>query len=287
MSPFHFDITLQDFESRVLQASLDTPVLLDFWAEWCAPCKVLKPILEKLADEYQGRFLLAKIDADANPELSQYFGVRSIPTVIMLVGGQQRDGFTGARSEAEARAFIDRFALPPALDPRAEAAKLAQAGDWEGALEILLPAIAPRSGTPPPDEALKLDAAHALIERGRLEEAEALLASDYVIEAGRAHTLRARITLARNAGDDEPLLARLTANPDDHAARLMLAKIRAGQGRGENALEAALEVVRRDRHFDDGAGRRTLLELFEVIGVSGQNDDLVRKYRRALSALLN
>jgi putative thioredoxin len=119
MSDFHFDVSLPDFEASVLQASLNTPVLLDFWAEWCAPCKTLKPILEKLADEYQGRFLLAKVDADANPELSQYFGVRSIPTVVMLVDGQPRDAFTGARSEAEARAFFDRCALPQPFDPGA------------------------------------------------------------------------------------------------------------------------------------------------------------------------
>jgi putative thioredoxin len=287
MSEFYFDISLQDFETRVLQVSLNTPVLLDFWAEWCAPCKALKPILEKLADEYQGRFLLAKINADENPELSQYFGVRSIPSVVMLVGGQPRDGFTGARAEAEIRAFIDRFALPPVFDPRAEAAQLAQIEDWQGALEILLPAIAAHPQDKPPNEALNLDAAYALVELGRLEEAETLLAADYVTESGRAQALRTRIALARNTGDDAPLLAQLAANPDDHAARLALAKLLAGQGRFEAALEAALEVVRRDRHFDDGAGRRVLLELFEVIGVSERNDSLVRKYRRALSALLN
>jgi putative thioredoxin len=287
MSDFHFDVSAQDFESRVLHASLNTPVLLDFWAEWCVPCKTLKPILEKLADEYQGRFLLAKVDADANPELAQYFGVRSIPTVVMLVGGQPTDGFTGARSEAEARAFIDRFALPPAFDPRAAAAELAQVGNWEGALEILLPAIAIRPQNEPHDEALNLDAATALIEVGRLEEVDRLLALEYASEIDRAQALRARITLVRNAGDDAPLLLQLADNPDDHAARLTLAKILAAQGRCEEALEAALEVVRRDRHFDDEAGRRTLIELFEIIGASEQNDDLVRKHRRALSALLN
>ncbi|MDR3055775.1 MAG: tetratricopeptide repeat protein [Zoogloeaceae bacterium] len=285
MSAFHFDVSLQDFETRALQVSLNTPVLLSFWSASSASCKALTPVLEKLADEYQGRFLLAKIDADAHQELARYFGVRSAPTVVMLVGGQPRDGFAGARAEAEIRALIDRFALPPAFNPRAEAEKLAQVGDWAGALEILLPAIAAHAE--PPDEALNLDAASALIELNRLEEAEALLARDYVIEAERAKALQMRISLARQSGDDALLLTRLAENPDDHAARLALAKSLAGQGRNEEALEAALEVARRDRHFDDGAGRRVMLQLFEIIGSSERNDDLVRKYRRALSSLLN
>jgi putative thioredoxin len=146
-----------------------------------------------------------------------------------------------------------------------------------------LPAIAEH----PQDEALNLDAAAALIELGRLEEAEALLTREYGDEAERARALKNRIALARNTGDEAPLLDRLVANPDDHAARLALAKLRAGQGRAEEALEAALEVMRRDRHFDEGAGRRVLLELFEALGASDRNDDLIRKYRRALSALLN
>ncbi|MDR1350569.1 MAG: thioredoxin [Zoogloeaceae bacterium] len=283
MSDFHFDVSMQDFEARALQASLKTPVLVDFWAEWCAPCKTLKPLLEKLAEEYQGRFLLVKVNADENPELSGYFGVRSLPTVVMLVEGQPKDGFVGARPEAEIRAFIDRFAPPPPVDARLEAAKQAEAGDWQGAYALLQPFLVEH----PQDEAALLDAVAALMELGRAEEAESLLAREFTQEAERAQAFRARLALARTAADAAPLLEKLAANPDDHAARLELAKTFAGQGRYAEALEAALEVVRRDRHFDDAAGRRVLLELFAIIGATECYDDLVRQYRRALAALLN
>lgn len=280
---FHFDVSLQDFEARVLQPSLEIPVLVDFWAEWCGPCQTLKPMLEKLAEEYQGRFLLAKVNADTNPELSQYFGVRSIPTVVMLVGGQPQDGFTGALPESELRAFIDRFVAPPAADLRAEAAALAQTGDWNGALQILIQATQEN----PNDEGARLDAVEALLELERKEEAEQLLGLEYSAEADRAQSLKARLALAANAVDTAPLQAKVDANPDDHAARLELAKALAGNGQYEAAMEAALEVVRRDRFFDSGAGRRVLLEFFEALGGNEHYDDLVRKYRRALSATLN
>ncbi len=280
---FHFDVSLQDFEARVLQPSLEIPVLVDFWAEWCGPCQTLKPMLEKLAEEYQGRFLLAKVNADTNPELSQYFGVRSIPTVVMLVGGQPQDGFTGALPESELRAFIDRFVAPPAADLRAEAAALAQTGDWNGALQILIQATQEN----PNDEGARLDAVEALLELERKEEAEQLLGLEYTAEADRAQSLKARLALAANAVDTAPLQAKVDANPDDHAARLELAKALAGNGQYEAAMEAALEVVRRDRFFDSGAGRRVLLEFFEALGGNEHYDDLVRKYRRALSATLN
>lgn len=280
---FHFDVSLQDFEARVLQPSLEIPVLVDFWAEWCGPCQTLKPMLEKLAEEYRGRFLLAKVNADTNPELSQYFGVRSIPTVVMLVGGQPQDGFTGALPESELRAFIDRFVAPPAADLRAEAAALAQTGDWNGALQILIQATQEN----PNDEGARLDAVEALLELERKEEAEQLLGLEYTAEADRAQSLKARLALAANAVDTAPLQAKVDANPDDHAARLELAKALAGNGQYEAAMEAALEVVRRDRFFDSGAGRRVLLEFFEALGGNEHYDDLVRKYRRALSATLN
>ena len=114
MSQFSFDVSLQDFQTQVLEAAMQVPVVVDFWAPWCEPCKVLKPLLEKLAEEYKGRFLLAKVNSDENPELAQHFGVRSIPSVKVLYQGQLVDEFNGALPEGQIRAFLDRIALPDA-----------------------------------------------------------------------------------------------------------------------------------------------------------------------------
>lgn len=283
MSEFHFDVSLEDFEAKVVMPSMETPVLVDFWAEWCGPCKTLKPMLEKLAEEYGGRFLLAKVDADANPEISQHFGVRSIPSVKVLFQGQLVDEFTGALPESELKAFIDKVALPASANLREQAAALSATGDWEDALQILIQA----TNEAPNDEATRLDAVEALLELNRKEEAGQLLALEYSTEAERAHALKTRLELAANAVDTAPLEAKIAANPDDHATRLELAKAYAGNGKFEEAMEATMEVVRRDRFFDAGAGRRTLLEFFEALSGNERYDDLIRKYRRALSAALN
>ncbi|MDR1994312.1 tetratricopeptide repeat protein [Azonexus sp.] len=285
MSPFAFDISLEEFEAKVLLPAETVPVLVDFWAPWCEPCKVLKPLLEKLAEEYAGRFLLAKVNADENQELAQHFGVRSIPSVKVLFQGQLVDEFNGALPENQLRAFIDRVALPagPATaSPREQAAALAAEGQPEAALAILAEA----SRQAPNDEAIRLDAAELLIGLGRNDEAQQLLAAEYAQESARAAALRARLALAAGSADTAPLEAKLAANPDDHATRLELARAYAAQNRFREALEAALEVVRRDRFFDEGAGRKALLQLFEALA-GEQYDDLVREYRRKLSAALN
>lgn len=283
MSSFSFDVSLEEFEAKVLQASLQTPVVIDFWAPWCGPCQTLKPMLEKLADEYQGRFLLAKINSDENPEIAQHFGVRSIPSVKVIHQGQLVDEFNGALPEGQVRAFLDRIALPPAGgNLRAEAAELVAAGQLEAALGKLVEA----TRAAPEDEGVRLDATEVLMQLGRNDEAQQLLAADYPQEADRAAALRARLALAAGAADTAPLEAKLAANPDDHAARLELARAYAAQSRFREALETTLEVVRRDRFFDEGAGRKAMLQFFEALS-GEQHDDLVREYRRKLSAALN
>jgi putative thioredoxin len=286
MSQFAFDVTIEDFEAKVLLPAETVPVLVDFWAPWCEPCKVLKPMLEKLAEEYAGRFLLAMVNSDEYPELAQHFGVRSIPSVKVLFQGQLIDEFNGALPESQIREFIDRFALPagPAgTDPRAEAAALV----GEGKLEEGLAKLVEASHAKPEDQAIQLDAVDVLLQLGRHEEAGQLLAGEYAQEAERAKALRARLALAAGAADTGALESKLAADPADHAVRLELSRAYAAQSRFREAMEAALEVAVRDRSFDEGAGRKALLQLFEALAGSEQYDDLVREYRRKLSAALN
>lgn len=283
MSEFAFDVTKENFQEKVGEACMQVPVVVDFWAPWCAPCQTLKPMLEKLAEEFKGRFLLAKINSDENPEIAQYFGVRSIPSVKVLFQGQLVDEFNGALPESEVRAFLERIALPGAeASLREQAAELVAAGDLEGALAVLIEATRQL----PEDEATRLDAIDVLIQLGRNDEAQQLLAGEYQTEADRANALRARLALAAGAADVAPLEAKLAANADDHATRLELAAAYAAQSRFREALEAALEVVVRDRFFDQGAGRKAMLNLFEALS-GEQHDDLVREFRRKLSAALN
>ena len=284
MSQFSFDVSLEDFQQKVVDIANQVPVVVDFWAPWCGPCQTLKPMLEKLAEEFAGRFVLAKINADENPELSQHFGVRSIPSVKVLFQGQLVDQFEGALPEGQLREFLERIALPGGeADLREQARELIAAGDHQAALQLLVQATREK----PEDEAIRLDAIEVLIHLGQTDEAQQLLAAEYHSEADRANSLRARLALAAGAADTAELEARLSANPDDHAARLELARALAAQHRYRDAMEAAIEVVRRDRFFDEGAGRKALLQMFEALAGSEQFDDLVREFRRKLSATLN
>lgn len=286
MSQFSFDVSLENFEAQVLQASLQVPVVVDFWAPWCAPCQTLKPMLEKLADEYQGRFLLAKVNSDENPELAGHFGVRSIPSVKVVFQGQLVDEFNGALPEGQVREFLERIALPAGAGEQPALREQAAALVAEGKLEEALACLVEASQADPQDQAVQLDAIDVLMQLGRNDEAGQLLAGDYPNDPERATALRARLALAQGAADTAPLEARLAGNPDDHATRLELARAYAAQSRFREALEAALEVVRRDRFFDEGAGRKTLLQFFDAL-TGEQYDDLVREFRRKLSATLN
>ena len=284
MSQFAFDVSLEEFETKVVQPCMQVPVVIDFWAPWCGPCQTLKPMLEKLAEEYGGRFLLAKINSDENPEIAQHFGVRSIPAIKVLYQGQLIDEFNGAIPEGQLRAFIDRFALPPAGgNLREEAAALVAEGRLDEALAKLVEA----SHASPEDEAVRVDAADVLMQLGRNDEAGQLLAGEFTKENDRASALRARLALAAGSADTAALEAKLAANADDHATRLELSRAYAAQNRYREALEAALTVAIKDRFFDEGAGRKAMLQLFEALGGSEQYDDLVREFRRKLSAALN
>jgi len=242
------DVTTPEFESEVLQASKALPVVVDFWAPWCAPCRALTPILEKLAAEYDGRFKLVKVNSDENQELAAALGVRSIPDVMAFRDGKPAAHFLGAVPESQVRAFIDKL-----LEAADNDARLAQA--------------------------------QRLIDLGRADEAEALLDAvrfDVDLEP-RIEALRAAIRFARSGADEGKLREKLAASPADHAARFALAGACAGEKRYREALDELLEIVARDKEWDNGAARKQILNIFNL--AEGE-PELVADYRRKLARAL-
>jgi putative thioredoxin len=258
---------------------------MDFWAEWCGPCKVLKPILEKLAEEYQGKFILAKINADHNQELAAQFGVRGIPSVKAVYNGELLEEFSGAIPEAQVRAFLDRIIPSPAEELRATANRARAAGDSAQALQLLAEASKLDAG----NEEVRLDAADILLSLDQLDEAKRLLdsLSPATRMEDRAQQLIARLTFAlggQQGGDESDLRQRIAADPADMELRMQLANLLVAAGRHAEGLDELIEIVRRDRYWNDDAARKTILAVFNMLGGQGE---LVATYRRKLASALN
>ena len=280
--PHVFDATTATFETEVLQKSLQTPVLVDFWASWCEPCKTLGPMLEKLAAEYHGAFELAKVDVDAEQQIAAAFQIRSVPTVFLVKGGQLVDGFPGAIPEGQLREFLAQHGVTPA-EPAADAVAEPEPLDAQAQVDVLRAAIAAK----PDKDELKLDLALALLQTGGTAEASTLidalpanLATD-----DRAVRARARLDFA-NALQDAPaaetLDARIAANGDDLQARHLRGVQLLLGGEDEAALEQFLAMLRSDRTFAEGLPRKLLIDAFKVIA----DEDLVGRYRRRMASLL-
>jgi putative thioredoxin len=280
MSAHALDVGLADFGQNVLEASKQRPVVVDFWAPWCGPCKSLKPILEKLAAEYGGKFLLAKINSDENQELAARYAVRGIPSVKAFIDGEVVDEFSGALPEAEVRAFLDRLIPSPADELRLQAADARAAGDLSAALQRLAEA----SKLDPANVGVRVDAAEIMLDLEEAGEAERLLGSVADDADPRVPQLRARMQFLGAAGEDEAALrARVAANENDLDARLQLANLLVAAARYEAGMDELLEIVRRDRSFGDDIGRKTLLSVFNLLG----GGELVSRYRRMLASALN
>jgi putative thioredoxin len=280
MSEHALDVGLADFARHVLEESRHRPVVVDFWAPWCGPCKSLKPILEKLAVEYGGKFLLAKINSDDNQELAARYGVRGIPSVKAFIGGELVDEFSGALPEGEVRAFLDRLIPSPADEIRQQAAAARMAGDLSGALQLLAEA----SKLDPDHLGVRLDAAEIMLDLNEVDEATRLLGSVADDADPRVPALKARLQFMGAAGEDEAALtARVAANESDLDARLKLANLLIAATRYEAGMDQLLEIVRRDRSFGDDIGRKTLLSVFNLLG----GGERVSRYRRLLASVLN
>ena len=279
--PHVFDATTDTFEAEVLRKSLEVPVLVDFWATWCGPCKTLGPILEKLAGEYNGAFLLAKVDVDKEQQIAAAFQIRSVPTVFLVKDGQLVDGFPGALPEGQLREFLASHGVQPA-EAAAEAVEAAPL-DPTAQVAALREAVA---AEPDKDE-LKLDLVLALLKTGEAPEAERLLDAlpANLATDDRAVKARARLGFAsalKDAPSPDALRAAVAANADDLRARHLLGVHALVAGDSEAALEQFLDMLKRDRAFEDGLARKSLIDAFRVI----EDDALVSQYRRKMSSLL-
>lgn len=281
------DVTLQGFRDDVMDESMRRLVLVDFWAPWCGPCKQLGPVLEKVVKAAQGKVRLAKMNIDDYPQIAQKLGIQSIPAVVAFQGGQMVDGFVGVLPESEIKAFIDRCGGAVGVDVEAifvEAQGVLESGDAESAEPAFLAILE----ADPAHAGARAGLARVSIARGKLEEAKALLDGIPANQAQAAPVAAARAALALreqagSVGDLAFLLARVENAPEDHQARYDLAVALNAAGRREGAAEELLNVIKRDRTWNDDAARKLLLQLFESWGPL---DPATRSARRQLSSLL-
>ena len=285
------DTTTANFARDVMDESRNQPVLVDFWAPWCGPCKQLTPIIEKAVTEAGGRVKLVKMNIDDHPSVAGQLGIQSIPAVVAFVNGRPADGFMGALPESQVKAFIDKVAGPAGADQAAEiaavleeASGLLAGGDIDGAAQLFAAIL---QADPDNTQAIA-GLAECMIGANQHQRARELLTQlpEDLAKAPEVQALLKRIDQideARKHGDPVALEHTLSLNPDDHEARMKLAKILNVEGRREEAAEHLLLIMKRDRTFDDDGARKQLLQFFEVWG---PKEPATVMARRKLSSIL-
>jgi putative thioredoxin len=282
-SPFSIDVTRDNYQ-QVMEASFRVPVLLDFWAGWCQPCQVLMPVLAKLAEEYQGKFILGKLNTEEEQEIAAQFGIRSIPTVKLFRNGQPVDEFMGALPEGAVRQFLDRHVARESDLQVAAAREQLAAGNAAGAIVLLDEA----READPDNPRVTLALAEAQVASGDIAAAEATLDSlppeerdKPEVASLRSHLFfEGQIAAAPAAPELE---AKLEANPDDNEARFQLALRKVVEHDYDAAMDLLLQLMQKDRSFGDDAARNALLKVFELLG----EDPRVGQYRRRMASLLH
>lgn len=298
------NVTIANFETEVIEASMHIPVLVDFWAPWCGPCKVIGPLLEKVETEYAGRFKLVKIDSDQEQQLAAAFGIKSIPTCVLLMNGQPVDGFMGALPEGQIKAFLDKH-VPSAEEAQAEAAEeealdaLAE-GDTEGALEKLQQAVQ----TDPNNDDARFDLVKLLLELGQDDDAKVAFAPVIAkaLAVRRLDSLQrwmaardAQATVTSPTERDAELRDAIATNKRDFDSRFALAQLLMAQSRWTEAMDELLDILMRDKTWNEDLARKTYIAILDVIeppkpkvaeGQVPPEDPTVATYRRRLSSVV-
>ena len=277
------DITLDNAQQFLIDESFSRPVVIDFWADWCGPCKNLMPVLEKLANEYAGAFLLAKVNADDQQMISSQFGVRSLPTVMIMQNGQPIDGFTGALSEVQVREVLAKHLPKPWEGPLQQAQTLMAEGNFTDALPLLRQAFDVSQQL----ASIALLMAQCHLELNRLDNAEAILSAIKMVDQDAHYEqLAAQIALKKQAAKTPELTeleAAFAKSPLDLTVRYQLALQYQQESQYRPALEHLLEIIRVERNFSDGDVRKTFTA---IIAALGKADPLAIEFQRKLFTLL-
>jgi len=278
-----YDSNLESFPDNVLEASMKTPVLVDFWAPWCGPCQSLMPVLEKLAEEYQGDFKLAKVNIDEQQALAQQFAVRSVPAVKIVSQGQIVDEFTGALPESEIRDMLAKYIVHQSDMLMAAALERYNSGDKE-ALQSMVDIV----NADPANNNIRLLYVDVLVNEGQFEDARAILQAlpESVREQPEVSSLLSRLEVMESAagfGDIDTYIDTVKQDPDNCEARHQLSVVYIANGRFEDALEQLFEIMKRDRQFNEDIGRKDMIKVFDMLGNSGE---LVGRYRKKMASLL-